>query len=143
MLFLLFFFFLLIPFPPSYSRTSVQTYGSVSVDTVYRVYDGDTFFAVISSWPPVIGDRIGIRVAGVDTPELRDKRSSIKKLAYKARILADSALTNAQNVELRAIRRGKYFRIVADVYCDRHSLADLLISTGVARPYFGGKKISW
>lgn len=128
---------------PLFAAKPDKTFGDVVADTVYRVYDGDTFFAGINAWPPIIGDHIGIRVAGIDTPEMRDKRPSIKNLARNARALADSALTNAQKVELRAIRRGKYFRIVADVYCDGRSLADLLISAGLARPYSGGKKISW
>ena len=136
------FFLILIAFP-SCSAKAANSYGDVVVDTVYRVYDGDTFYAGIYAWPPVIGDHIGIRVAGIDAPEIRDKRSRIKNLAHQARVLADSALTNAQKVELRVIRRDKYFRILADVYCDGHSLADLLIAAGLARPYYGGKKILW
>jgi endonuclease YncB( thermonuclease family) len=133
---------LLVSFPLLAANPD-KTFGDVVADTIYRVYDGDTFYAGINDWPPIIGDYIGIRVAGIDTPEMRDKRPRIKNLARKARALADSALTNAQKVELRAIRRGKYFRIVADVYCDGHSLADLLLAAGLAHPYSGGKKISW
>lgn len=136
-------FLLLFPFALSRAAKPPKTFGDVVADTVYRVYDGDTFYAGINAWPSIIGDHIGIRVAGIDTPELRDKRLGIKNLARKARALADSALTNAQKVELRALRRGKYFRIVADVYCDGHSLAALLISADLAHPYSGGKKIPW
>lgn len=136
------FLLLLVSFPLLAAKPE-KTFGDVVADTIYRVYDGDTFYAGINDWPPIIGDYIGIRVAGIDTPEMRDKRPRIKNLARKARALADSALTNAQKVELRAIRRGKYFRIVADVYCDGHSLAALLLAAGLAHPYSGGKKISW
>jgi len=127
----------------SLSAAAPPTYGNATLDSVRRVYDGDTFYADINHWPPIIGNDIGIRVGGIDTPEMRDKRPRIKKLARKARALADSALTNAQHVELRDIRRGKYFRIVADVYCDGRSLAQLLLSSGLAHPYSGGKKIPW
>ena len=36
--------------------------------------------------------------------------------------------------------RGKYFRIVADVYADGENLAEALIDTGIAVRYDGGKK---
>jgi micrococcal nuclease len=39
--------------------------------------------------------------------------------------------------------RGKYFRILADVYVDGENLTDLLISAGHARPYDGGKREGW
>ena len=38
------------------------------------------------------------------------------------------------------MKRGKYFRIVADVYADGVSLTDKLIKSGYAVPYDGGTK---
>ena len=47
-------------------------------------------------------------------------------------------------IELRDMVRGKYFRIVADVYLDGMSLSQLLLDKGHAIRYDGGKKnISW
>jgi len=39
------------------------------------------------------------------------------------------------------MKRSKYFRIAADVYVDGESLADILIDSGMAIRYDGGKKI--
>jgi len=44
---------------------------------------------------------------------------------------------------LRNIDRGKYFRIVADVYIDGKSLAQMLLTKGLAKVYDGGKKSEW
>ena len=41
---------------------------------------------------------------------------------------------------MRNLERGKYFRIVADVYVDGENLADILIDAGMAVRYGGGKK---
>jgi len=49
-------------------------------------------------------------------------------------------LKDAETIDLKNIERGKYFRIVADVFVDGESLADELIEAGIAVPYDGGKK---
>ncbi len=105
-----------------------------------RVVDGDTIIVDIEGWPPIIGEQIGVRVSGCDTPELRDKRPEIRAKARCARDVVKAMLQAAGYIELRNIRRGKYFRIVADVYADGYNLADLLISAGHALPYAGGTK---
>ena len=53
------------------------------------------------------------------------------------------ALRSAKAIELRNIERGKYFRILADVYTDGKSLAEGLIKSGHARAYDGGKREGW
>lgn len=119
------------------------SYGNVTVSTLVGVYDGDSFTVSIEGWPRVIGDAIGVRVAGVDTPELRGKCPAEKVLARKARAFTRSALLSAKTIELRNLRRDKYFRILADVCIDGEPLADQLISSGVGYRYEGGKKQGW
>ena len=38
------------------------------------------------------------------------------------------------------MKRGKYFRIVADVIVDGENLGDMLIEAGIAKEYIGKKK---
>ena len=40
-------------------------------------------------------------------------------------------LKDAEQINLKNMERGKYFRIAADVYVDGESLADMLIEAGV------------
>lgn len=93
-------------------------YGQVVVDEVVRVYDGDTITVNISEWPPLLGQEIGIRVNGIDTPEIRGECDEEKELAYQAKDLVIQTLADAEVIELRNLDRGKYFRVVADVYVD-------------------------
>lgn len=116
-------------------------YGSVKVDEVTSIYDGDTFRVNITGYPSIAGDRIPIRINGIDTPEMKGKCTKEKALARKAKQFTVSKLRGAKLIELRNMQRGKYFRIVADVYADNESLADELIKNNLAVPYNGGTKM--
>lgn len=119
------------------------TYGNAIVAQVINVYDGDTFRCDIAGYPPVVGHDISIRVYGIDTPEIKDKRPEMKALAIRARDYVRERLKGANTIELRNIRRGKYFRLVADVYVDGVSVAHELLKAGLAKPYDGGTKEAW
>lgn len=108
-----------------------------------RVYDGDTITVNIPDWPPIVGHEIGVRIRGIDTPEIRGKCEIERQMAITAREIVSNILTNAQFVELHNISRGKYFRLVADVYADGYKVADRLLVRGLAKPYDGGKKVPW
>ncbi len=124
--------------------TTVQSkpkiYGTAIVSEVTSIYDGDTFRANIKGWPDIIGKHIGIRVSGIDTPEMRGKCKKEKALARKAKQHTVAMLRLGKKVELRNMLRGKYFRIVADVYIDGENLTNSLIKANLGVPYYGGKK---
>lgn len=122
---------------------SVGDYGRIYVDEVVRVYDGDTITVNIEQWPPIAGQEVGIRVRGIDAPEIRGECPEEKVRARAARDFALLELRAAETVELRAIDRGKYFRVVADVYVDGDLLADRLVKEGLARKYDGGPRSGW
>lgn len=125
------------------AKASDESYSSVVVDEVTSIYDGDTFRVNINSWPGIIGHRIPIRIAGIDTPEMRGKCHFEKGLAREAKKFTVSALRSAKKIELSNIKRGKYFRIVADVLVDGKNLGETLISNGFAVSYSGRHKIDW
>lgn len=120
-----------------------EGFGDIQVQEVVSVYDADTFRVNIAGWPDLIGRNMPIRADGFDAPEIRGKCQAEKDGAQRARNLTVNALESAQVVELRNMRRGKYFRIIADVYVDGESLKELHLSAGTARPYDGGKREGW
>lgn len=122
---------------------SATTYGNVQVSEIRSIYDGDTFRVDIEDWPAIIGEHVSVRVGGADTPEMRGKCQKEKELARQAKKFTAAKLRKANVVELRSIKRGKYFRIVADVYVDGVSLARQLIESNLAVPYDGGIKSNW
>ena len=117
-----------------------KIYGNAFVERVTSIYDGDTFRVDIKQYPEIIGKRIPVRVADVDTPEMRGECKKEKELARQAKQFTVEVLRGAKTIELRNMRRGKYFRIVADVYVNNNSLSRLLIKNGLGVAYYGGKK---
>jgi endonuclease YncB( thermonuclease family) len=132
---------LLLVFP--LTALSAVEFGDVAVDRVNTVIDGDSFKVTIDKWPGIIGKSVTVRINGVDTPEMRGKCDKEKLLARKAKQFAVGVLRAGDRVELRNMKRGKYFRIVADVYVDGISLGDQLLSADLARLYEGGKRKVW
>ena len=49
-------------------------------------------------------------------------------------------LKDAEQITLKNMERGKYFRIAADVLVDGDDLGGMLVEAGVAVRYDGGKK---
>lgn len=121
-----------------------DTFGDIVAPVVVRVYDGDTFFVDLPDLHPVIGDEIGIRVRGIDTPEIRGSCDDERRRARSARDRAQEILRGAEVVILHEIERGRYFRIVATVLVDGRDLGEMLIAEGHARPYDGtGARGGW
>ena len=127
----------------SLNTYAAKQYGSVTVSKVISVYDGDTFRVNIDSLPPILGKNIPVRLEGVDTPEINGKCQYEKDLALEARDFVRSKLSNAVEILLNDLQRGKYFRIVAKVYIDGVSLEEELLQNGLAYQYNGGKKSNW
>ena len=132
----------LITISTSAYGNSQQTYGDLICSYV-RNYDGDTITVNIPNIHPLIGNNINIRINGIDTPELKGTTDRVKEKAIRAKRLVEILCRKAKLIELRNIKRGKYFRIVADVYIDDRSLADILINNRLAKYYNGGKKPQW
>lgn len=128
--------------PEKNCRHDKNTFRCVSY---IKNYDGDTITFKIPNVHPLFGNNIAIRVSGVDTPELRTKNKCEKKLGYQAKEVVENALRNAKHIELRNVKRGKYFRIVADVIADGKNVSDLLLQRKFAYRYDGGtkQKIDW
>ena len=124
------------------SATATE-YGSVTVDSIYSIYDADTFRVVINNWPKIIGKNISIRIKGIDAPEIRGKCEIEKQKALVAKQFTVQLLTNAKVIELRNIKRGKYFRILADVFVDGKNLAEMLINKKLVNTYNGGTREGW
>ncbi len=68
--------------------------------TYHRCYDGDTCTFTLPGVHPLFGEKISVRIAGIDTPEIRGKCEQEKALAKKARDLVRGILPTAHNLDL-------------------------------------------
>ena len=93
--------------------------------------------------PPELSEML-VRVAGVDTPEIKGKCEAEKAAGIQARDFVTRSLTEARSVSFCNPKWGKYGkRVVAEVMLDSKSLAAILIESGLGRPYDGGRRKGW
>ena len=119
-----------------------QKFGDYEGAIYVRNYDGDTITFNLPKLHPIIGKKIAVRVNGIDTPEIRGKCDKEKYDAKQAKGMVEDLLKDAERIDLKNLQRGKYFRIIADVYADGENLAKALVDSGMAVRYNGGKKNS-
>ena len=105
-----------------------------------RCYDGDTSFFTIPNTHPLLGEKIGVRLARVDAPHVRGTCDEEKAAAYEARDALVERLRQATVIDLREVERGKHFRLVGEVIADGENMSDLLLAVGLAWPYDGGTR---
>lgn len=108
-------------------------------------YDADTITVEIPGVHPILGEKIGIRVNGIDTAEMKGKLPCENDAARAAQRLVENLLKNAKMINLKNVARDKYFRILADVEIDGKLLSDVLMKNHLAYEYHGGtkEKIDW
>ena len=128
-----------LPFPPL-PEHSATDFDPV---TFHSCHDGDTCTFTIPGVHPLLGRKIRVRLAGIDAPEMRGKCASESRRAREAKAFINRALRNARHIRLLNARRGKYFRIVAEIEADGVIVNSLMIQQGLARPYDGGKRRGW
>ena len=105
------------------------------------VVDGDTFKAKVEVWPNV-QVTTSIRLAGVDTPELRGKCPEEIAAAKAAQARLGSLL--AGQIIVSKIKLDKYAsRVDAYVVVNDIPIADRLVSEGFARYYTSGPRKGW
>ena len=108
-------------------------------------HDGDTLTVRVPNVHPLLGEKISVRIQGIDTPEMYSSDVCERRAAVIAQRLVKNILSKAQRIDLISVQRDKYFRILADVRSDGERLADILLINGLAYPYNGGakSKIDW
>lgn len=113
---------------------------------VIRVVDGDTVQVQVDFLPKELGDKLLIRVWGVDTPEKSWRASSDRErsMATKASVYTTNLIKEAKNIKIKVISWDKYGgRVLGDIIIDGQSLRELLLVNGYAREYYGEKKSVW
>ena len=116
-----------------------KTYGNAEVEKIIQVNKGLSFHCNIKDWPAVIGENINVKIDGIQLIQSKEKQSpqNRKKTskAVNARIkeFVKSTLNEAESIQLKNIKRGKRFCILADVVVDGQNLAVVLIEKHLAQ----------
>lgn len=124
------------------SSASIANTNFTLLNEGLRPYDGDT---IMTSYRPVEGLKpVSIRINGIDTPEIRGRCAEEIEMAKKAKASVVFEVKKGP-VTFYPLKWDKYGgRIIADVYSnDGTNVAQMLLQSGLARPYDGGAKRSW
>lgn len=124
------------------ATASAQDYGTYQIpkSDITSVYDGDTLYITEKSCPPVFCDHIGVRLNGIDAPEMHGACQLEKDKAKSAKQFLSNAIKNGSVIELRNTSKEKYGRLIGDMYIDGSPVGDQMVSKGLAVAYHGEKK---
>lgn len=109
----------------------------VSLD---RVVDGDTVDVHIDLGFDVRLTGQRIRLFGLDTWESRTRDLEVKAKGLLAKEFTKRMCEDATEIVLLSHERGKYGRILGELFCDGINLNTALLENGHAVKYYGGTK---
>ena len=85
-----------------------------------------------------------MNIRGIDTPKVSTLCLVEKTKGIEAQKEAERILLTADKVEIVNPTFGSFAgRVIADVLVDGESFADLMLRTGLALPYNGGRRPDW
>ena len=141
--------------------------GKYSNVRVIDIYDGDTItiaLKLFESSNNIVIKKFGVRLMGIDTPEMKSKNADIKKAAFKARDrlynlitglnekelkrkeICDKLSTNTFLVTIKIYGADLYGRILADIYpydqINVKSFSQVLLDEKLAYAYDGKTKLA-
>ena len=122
------------------ARTSKQ----LVINKVAYVYDGDTFYIHQTQIPKSTIRRlrlkvnnkgnVGVRLANVDTPEIKGGSNKDRELAQKAKMFTRELVESSSHIKLKNMKRDYYGRLLAEVYINNKNLSKLLLKNNLAKP---------
>jgi endonuclease YncB( thermonuclease family) len=113
---------------------------NISGGYVIKVYDGDTItIAQKLPYPESPLYRFSVRLAGIDSPEMKGKSTEEKVAAKLSQKALEEIILN-KNVTIKNVKTEKYGRLLADVYYENIHLNKWMLDNNYAIPYNGGTK---
>lgn len=109
---------------------------------IERIVDGDTLDVVFDLGFDVLL-RARIRMFGIDTPESRTRDEVEKKFGLASKQYLKDRVSKAQTVICKthvADARGKFGRVLGEIWCDGVNVNQAMVNEGYAVAYFGENK---
>lgn len=111
---------------------------------VTRVIDGDTIEIEVDFLPPELGNKLKVRILGVDTAEKGGlaKCEKEKKTSTDAKHFVEEMISRSLDISVEIKKWDKYGgRVLGDIILDGKKLSVILLENNFAVSYDGRKKI--
>jgi len=106
----------------------------------HHCYDGDTCTFSIHDVHPLLGHRIRIRLADIDAPEINGACEKEREMGLEARDALNEFITSGDSIILEDVKRGNYFRLLAQIGVDGKKASDFMLQSKLAVPYVRNQK---
>jgi len=105
--------------------------------TIRRVVDGDTVDVTLDLGFDILYNN-RIRLLGIDTPEIRTRDLEEKALGLAAKDRVKELCPVGSTVILKTTKddRGKFGRILGEIFVEGQSLNKMLVDEGLAERYY-------
>lgn len=115
---------------------------NVNIGKVIRIVDGDTLDIATCVDNKIVKFRV--RLAGIDTPEMRSKKGNEKKYALESK-KALASLVDGKIVNLKDVEWGMFGRLVCRVFYNNLDICQFLLDNKYANEYKGkrDKNFDW
>jgi len=107
--------------------------------TILNIVDGDTVDVMLDLGFKIYYE-MRLRLAGIDTPELRSSDPKERTRARLVKEFVESRLSNTDNIVVETFKAGKFGRYLAEFFVNGESLNEELVKEGYAKRYHGGKR---
>lgn len=112
---------------------------------IVQVYDGDTFYIKVRAdrCPNLLCKKVGIRLRGIDAPELKGACEQERIRAKEARNYLADRLKSGKTIVVKDVRKSIYSRLIGTLYIGKTDIAKEMLAMGLVRPNQGEKRKSW
>lgn len=116
--------------PAASQEIGETTYGSAEIARIRHIESDFTLICDLHNFPPIIGQKIPVRIRGLESLESYPKS--------ELHIFLETLFKQNQNdpnhpIQLRNIQRGKTFCLIADIDIDGRDLGDQLVHEGLVK----------
>ena len=111
----------------------------LDIDSI-SVYDGDTIKCDIDLGFSIILKKQSVRSLGINCPEIRTKDERERALGYEARDQLRHILEEADVIALQSHGKGKFGRILGELWCFNTNVNEKMIEEHHAVRYTGQSK---
>lgn len=127
---------------PKKNKLGVDTDFSYRIHKVLKVVDGDTIDVILDMGFDILYKQ-RVRLFGIDTPESRTRDKVEKKYGLLAKKFLKDCLASAGNKVIKTHKgeeKGKFGRILGEIYVNGVNINILMCSKGHAVEYHGQNK---